>query len=124
MELNEDPKGQHIIYTGVGGGGGGGGRQSFILDPNDPFERAVMDIVTMNRKKRKDYSADGSIWWNFDATGDLTGLRRDQVIWVNICQKVNRLRSLVDRKPTNESTIDTKLDLAVYSILLYTESQS
>ena len=97
------------------------------LDLTDPFEKACADMVKMNRKKRKDYSADGGIWWNFDATADITGLHRADVIFVNIAQKVNRLRSLASRphhEPVNESLIDTKLDLAVYSVLLYAESQS
>ena len=121
------------VYGGDGGAGGGGvtsgrgddGEDRFVLDPSDPFERACMDIVRMNRRKRADYSADGSIWWNFDATAAIVGCTRAEVIFTNIAQKVNRLRSLWHRdKIVNESVIDTKLDLAVYSILLYTESQS
>lgn len=98
----------------------------FVLDPSDPFERACMDLVKMSRKKRGDYSADGGMWWNFDATAQLTGLTRAQVIWANIAQKINRIVSLTSRpghKALNESEIDTRLDLAVYSILYYAESQ-
>ena len=93
------------------------------LEPRDPFEKVLIDIVATNRAKRKDYAVDGSPFSNFDDTaramgGNFTAL--DSVNF-NIAQKEARLRSLKangrTEDPQNESLTDTYLDRAVYSVI-------
>lgn len=96
------------------------------LNPDDPFERVVMDIVQTNRRKRKDYAVDGSPFSNFDTTAAGLGIEgfgaKESAIF-NVLQKLARLSSLRANgrldDPQNESVEDTYLDLAVYSIIAY-----
>lgn len=99
---------------------------ALALDPSDPFERVIADIVTTNRRKRSDYALDGSPWSNFDDTANALGIDGFAPVDsanFNIEQKSARLRSL--RKngrmddPANESVADTYLDRAVYSVIAY-----
>lgn len=94
------------------------------LDPTDPFERVIIDMVATNRRKRADYAVDGSPWSNFDDTANALGIDGFAPVDAanfNIEQKSARLRSL--RKngrmndPANESVADTYLDRAVYSVI-------
>jgi hypothetical protein len=80
----------------------------------------------MNRAKRADYAVDGSIYSNFDFSSYILGIkdfRLQDAILFNVAQKLARLRSLRvngrmdDTK--NESVRDTYLDLAVYSVILF-----
>lgn len=95
-----------------------------VLNPNDPFERVIMDMVATNRRKRADYAVDGSPWSNFDDTANALGIDGftpvDSVNF-NIEQKSARLRSLRKngrmQDPRNESVTDTYLDRAVYSVI-------
>lgn len=91
---------------------------TMTLDPADPFERAVIDIVETNRRKRADYTR-GKWDENFVRVADQTGLTREQVVECHIGTKQARLFALThnDRPPANESIRDTKLDRAVYSII-------
>lgn len=94
------------------------------LNPNDPFERVIMDMVATNRRKRADYAVDGNPWSNFDDTANALGIDGftpvDSVNF-NIEQKSARLRSLRKngrmQDPRNESVTDTYLDRAVYSVI-------
>lgn len=105
-------------------------RQGFdntlLLNGDDPFERAVMDIVEMNRRKRKDYADDDDPFSNFKDSAfilALDGFGQTEAVLFNIAQKVARLRSLRRNgrmgMTFNESVQDTYLDLAVYSVILY-----
>lgn len=95
-----------------------------VLNPDDPFERVIMDMVATNRRKRADYAVDGSPWSNFDDTANALGIPGftpvDSVNF-NIEQKSARLRSLRKngrmQDPRNESVTDTYLDRAVYSVI-------
>lgn len=96
------------------------------LDRNDPFERVLIDIVDTNRRKRKDYAADGDPFSNFTLTSELLGLDGFDAVesaLFNVCQKLARLKALringrMDN-PENESVADTYLDLAVYAVITY-----
>lgn len=93
------------------------------LNLNDPFERAVFDIVRMNRKKRRDYAADGDPFSNFRTTSDHFGLEVWESAEFNLVQKIARLRSLRANgrmdSPENEAVGDTYLDAAVYAVILW-----
>lgn len=94
-------------------------RAEVTLDPSDPFEAALADIVAMNRKKRADYTSAGSSpWENFDRTEDQVG---GDAVETLIATKQARLRALRLRgeTPKNEPVVDSKLDRAVYSIISY-----
>ena len=101
-------------------------REQVVLNPDDPFEAVLVDIVRTNRRKRQDYAEDGSPFSNFDYTADALGLEGFSAVEsavFNINQKIARLRSL--RKngrindPANEAVEDTYLDLAVYAVIAY-----
>jgi hypothetical protein len=109
------------------------GDDPFLLDPNDPFEAVLIEMVTTNRAKRKDYAVDGSPFSNFDGTAQimyLAGIDEfsslDSVVF-NIAQKLVRRGSLVINgradDPTNEPLEDTYKDLAVYATILYAMSR-
>lgn len=94
---------------------------SIELDPADPFDAVLIDIVRTNRAKRADYVSDDSstIFENFLRSDDQVGLERGDSIEVMIATKQSRLRALRKngRTPNNEAEEDTLLDRAVYSIL-------
>lgn len=94
------------------------------LDPADPFDKVLIEIRNMNRKKRADYAADSDIFSNFRDTASMLGLpgftERESALFL-ILVKVARLKSLRANgrmdNPANESVVDTVLDLAVYAII-------
>jgi len=101
-------------------------RPDFLqLDPTDKFDRVIIEMVEMNRKKRRDYAADTDIFSNFrDVAGNLgvEGFGPAESAYVLLLTKVARLRSLrVNGRmadPSNESVLDTFLDLAVYAAIV------
>jgi hypothetical protein len=96
------------------------------LDPTDPFDAAVAEIVKINRRKRADYSLTdgGDVFSNFRQTSEVIAVEgfgpADSALF-NVIQKVMRLRSLRANgrmdDPANEATADTYLDLATYSVI-------
>lgn len=100
--------------------------ETVTLDPQDPFDAALIPIVLTNRKKRADYAQDGSPFSNFvdsaNALG-LAGFGPAEAALFNVLQKAMRLKSLRANgrmdDPTNESVLDTFLDLAVYAVIVY-----
>jgi hypothetical protein len=96
------------------------------LDPNDPFDAALIPIVETNRRKRKDYAKDGDPFSNFKVTSQgmgMAGFGPTEAAIFNVLQKLARLQSLRTngrlRDTANEAVIDTYLDLAVYAIIAY-----
>jgi hypothetical protein len=96
-----------------------------ILDRSDPFEACLIDMVVTARKKRADYAKDGNPFSNFEETSSATGISgftREDAAMFNCTQKQARLRALKANgrttDPKNESVYDTKLDFAVYAVLL------
>lgn len=95
------------------------------LDPNDPFDKVVIDMVNMNRKKRRDYAADSDPFSNFRDTARnmaLEGFGPAEAAYTLLLTKVSRLRSLRANgrmeDTANESVLDTYLDLSVYAVIL------
>jgi hypothetical protein len=100
--------------------------QPVILDPDDPFDAALIPLVKTNRAKRKDYAKDGDVFSNFKTTAAMLGIKEfgpAESAYFNVLQKVARLQSLRTNgrmaETANESVMDTYLDLAVYSVILY-----
>jgi hypothetical protein len=95
------------------------------LDPTDPFDAAVAEIVRINRRKRADYALDGGdVFSNFRQTSEVIavdGFGPTDAALFNVIQKIMRLRSLRANgrmaDPANEAAADTYLDLAVYAII-------
>jgi len=93
-----------------------------ILDPNDPFDRALIPIVEVSHRKRADYATDGSPFDNFRITAEWAGF---EAPWLsaafNVQQKMARIQALRANgrasDPVNEAMEDTILDLATYGIL-------
>ena len=96
-----------------------------VLDPNDPFDKVVINMVSMNRKKRRGYAADSDPFSNFRDTARnmaLEGFTATEAAYALLLTKISRLRSLrANRRmedTANESVLDTYLDLAVYSVIV------
>ncbi len=96
-------------------------QDSIYLNPSDPFEAALIDIVQINRKKRADYATDDDIFSNFRGAGRRTGLEASKIVDVMIAIKEERMAALEanGREPENEAVIDTLLDRACYSVIGY-----
>ena len=95
------------------------------LDPSDPFDKVIINMVSMNRKKRRDYAADSDPFSNFRDTARnmaLDGFGPAEAAYALLLTKISRLRSLRANgrmeDTANESVLDTYLDLAVYSVIL------
>jgi hypothetical protein len=100
--------------------------EPITLDPNDPFDAALIPIVQTNRKKRADYAKDGNPFDNFETSSALLGLEGfgpTESALFNVTQKLARLKSLRQNGRMddlqNEAVADTYLDLAVYGVLAY-----
>ena len=100
--------------------------QGIVLDPGDPFESALIQMVQTNRAKRRDYAVDGSPFSNFEETAagmNMQGFGPIESSLFNVLQKLARIRSLRANgrvnDPANESVLDTYLDLAVYAVITY-----
>lgn len=97
--------------------------ETVTLNPDDPFEAVLVDIVTTNRRKRADYAVDGSPWSNFEFTAGVLNLPPVDAAVHNVAQKLARLTSLRANgrmaDPANEAVTDTYLDMAVYATIAY-----
>lgn len=94
------------------------------LNESDPFDRVLIKMLRMNRKKRLDYAADGDPFSNFRDSAYNLGAENYgplEAAYQLLLTKVARLRSLrVNGRlndPQNESVEDTWLDLAVYAVI-------
>lgn len=100
--------------------------EPITLDPNDPFDAALIPLVDTNRRKRQDYARDGDPLSSFRVTSEMMGIDgfgpKESALF-NVTQKLARLKSLRENgrmdDPANESVLDTYLDLSVYAVLLY-----
>lgn len=101
-------------------------QEPITLDPADPFEAILVEIVETNRRKRADYTSEGSSpWENFDRTEEQVAGFHGVAVETLIATKQARLRALRSRgnDPQNESIADTLLDRAVYSIIALARSK-
>lgn len=94
-------------------------KESFILNPDDEFEKHLIDIVAMNRRKRADYASEENIYNNFDY---VAGATQGMVSALEYCDimvtmKNGRLMNLRGKEAANETVEDTYVDRAVYAIL-------
>lgn len=99
---------------------------TITLDPNDPFDAALIPMVQTNRKKRADYAKDGNPFDNFETSSALIGLDGFgpiEAALFNVTQKLARLKSLRQNgrmnETQNEAVADTYLDMACYAVLVY-----
>lgn len=100
---------------------------SIVLDPNNPFEAVLIEMVKTHRAKAKDYAGDGHPNQNFYDSGYQLNLTAGHSCETLIATKQARLRVLLpslwsnsDSEPSNESIRDTFLDRAVYSVIALT----
>lgn len=90
------------------------------LDPKDAFEKLLIPIVEMNRKKRADYASEDNIFLNFDRNADMMKMEGYSALedcLSMVARKFGRITNLRGRTAANETVADSYLDLAVYSIL-------
>jgi hypothetical protein len=89
------------------------------LDPMDPFERVLIEMVTLNRLKRADYAGDDKWTANFYDSAYQTNTTAGHACELLLSTKASRLRTLLKpgREPKNEPVRDTLRDRAVYSAI-------
>lgn len=99
---------------------------AITLDPADPFDAVIIQIVETNRRKRADYANDGDIFSNFKTTSTMIGIPGfgpAESALFNVLQKLARLQSLRTngrmQSTQNETVVDTYLDIAVYAVIMY-----
>jgi hypothetical protein len=100
------------------------------LDPEDPFEAILLDMVTLHRKKKKAYGTEVNPLSNFDECAldvPLMGYSPFLDCYTMVVRKVKRIKNLLNRALGDPRAIDTAgtedfedslIDLAVYSVLL------
>ena len=88
---------------------------------NPKFHAALKKMAEVHDKKSADYADTkaGKYYSNFEEAAATAGVSVDDVFGVQIGIKLARLRELLKsgKIPNNESIQDTRLDLAVYSVL-------
>lgn len=95
------------------------GMQQVESKVNPKFHSALAKMAEVHDKKSQDYAHDGNRYSNFEEAAATAGVSVDEVFAVLIGIKLARLRELLSsgKVPNNESIQDTRLDLAVYSVL-------
>jgi hypothetical protein len=100
--------------------------KDITLDPTDPFESLLIEMVLTNRAKRADYATEANIFANFDYVANAMQLRQGGLNPLEVCNllvllkqgRINTLRQ-AGRPPRNEALDDTYKDRAVYSVLAW-----
>lgn len=96
------------------------------LNPENPFEAVLIQMVQTHRKKKKDYAGAGHPNQNFYDTAVQLGLFGGHSVEALIATKQARLKVLLPQfwnegsSPANEGIEDTLLDRAVYSVIALT----
>lgn len=94
----------------------------YQLDPRDPFESLIINIVGLERSKRGDYANDDNIFRNLDYVSsamELNGYTPLEDARAMVIRKLGRLSSLRGRDPNHENIEDSYIDFCVYAILMY-----
>lgn len=91
----------------------------YTLDPHDVFERVLIEMAEVQRRKQADYAIDGNRWSNFEQACRQVVMPTEMGFEYMIATKQARLQALTrnGRDPLNESVMDTMVDRAVYSVL-------
>jgi len=93
---------------------------SVILDPEDPFDKLVIPLVELNKRKRADYAVPEDLFSNFRRNAsmlDLDGYTPLEDCLAMVTRKLGRIFNLRGRDPNNETVLDSYDDLIVYAIL-------
>ena len=88
------------------------------LNRDDPFERVLIEMVKLSRKKAHDYASEDDRFSNFRETADHLGLEAIDSCDLLVATKQARLKQLRAKgRAMNESMRDTYVDRAVYSVI-------
>jgi len=100
---------------------------SMILNQDNAFERILAEMVSVHRRKVKDYAGSAHPNENFYDSANQTGLTAGHSVETLIATKQARLKVLLpnywtsnNATPANESIYDTLLDRAVYAVIALT----
>ena len=92
-----------------------------VLDPEDPFEETLIEVVHTHRRKGEDYARDGSPFSNFEFCASAVGITASESALHMVALKIARLGALKangrTKDPRNEPVNDSYLDCAVYAVL-------
>lgn len=96
-----------------------------LVEYNPWMAKVLERMLDMHIKKARDYASKDNPFTNFEDVAHTTGVPVDQVFRQFIAVKLARLKNLLKdgRNPQNESIEDSKLDLAVYSLLYLSYSE-
>lgn len=97
-----------------------------VLDPNDPFESAIADVVLKARAKRRDLTLIDNPFINFRMISSTMAVKdfgdREAALF-NVIQEIARIAMLRANErmddTVNETDDSTFLNLAVYACLCY-----
>jgi soluble P-type ATPase len=90
------------------------------LEEEDPFEKVLLEIVSLQRNKAQDYAADGDTLKNMREVVQMLGIKEYTVVEdcnAMVHRKSARINNLRGRSARNESVRDSYVDRAVYAIL-------
>jgi hypothetical protein len=93
---------------------------SVLLNPDNPFEAVLVEMVRLHRAKSNDYARDDDPLINFRLSADQVQAVPGLSCEVLIGTKQARLRELLwtrGKTPKNESVRDTLIDRCVYSVI-------
>lgn len=96
--------------------------KKITLSSHDEFEKLLIPMVETNRKKRADYATDGDAYLNFRRNAMMLDLEDYDALTdclSMVSRKFGRIINLRGRDATNETVVDSYLDMAVYAILAY-----
>lgn len=96
--------------------------KQITLSPKDGFEKLLIPMVETNRAKRADYASEDDMYLNFRRNAemmDLEGFDALEDCLSMVSRKFGRIVNLRGRDATNETVVDSFLDLAVYAVLAY-----
>lgn len=106
--------------------------QQMELNPEDRFEKVLIEMVDLHRRKAADYAPKGHANATFHTAGEQVDLSAGQVVELLIAVKQARLQQLLPAfwsmftagkdqwSAVNEPVNDTLLDRAVYAVIALT----
>lgn len=94
--------------------------QAQVLNPSNPFERVIGEMVALQRRKAQDYATDEDILASMRFVTEMLGIKEYTVVEdcnAMVLRKCARINNLRGRPSSNETVRDSYVDRAVYAVL-------